>query len=301
MESFQEFSAEACVLNSSISVITGNNALRVLDRCATSPVSKLHELERFETLICNPNGRIEDYITICNVDSGLLLLGLPESGDLTREMLYSGISWDEVASIRSGDEALNRIAIFGPSIERPLIGLGVEIQELQFNRWLELGNTLISKKKKYSDEVIDIIIPKSETIDFLRALRETGCNEAQTKRWNSFRISNSIRSHEEIVGRIPHEVGLEDMIDTGKGCYPGQEIHARLESRSEAKRRLTIIYSEGPIPTGRHQSEVGSIEITSMGRSATGHLAFAIIPTKASILEGLELDFGLIKLEPLSL
>ena len=45
---------------------------------------------------------------------------------------------------------------------------------------------------------------------------------------------------------LPHETGvLKDRVSFTKGCYPGQEVVARMESRGKSKRQLTGLRIEG--------------------------------------------------------
>ena len=49
---------------------------------------------------------------------------------------------------------------------------------------------------------------------------------------------------------IPLEVGLWDEVSFRKGCFTGQEILARMESRGQLARRLVLLGCEGKSPPG---------------------------------------------------
>ena len=54
------------------------------------------------------------------------------------------------------------------------------------------------------------------------------------------------------------------LISLDKGCYPGQEIHARLDSRSKPKKRLVVMSTGDFMEIGKHSlSDGGSVKITS--------------------------------------
>ena len=65
-----------------------------------------------------------------------------------------------------------------------------------------------------------------------------------------------------IDGKIPFDLGLESRIDLKKGCYPGQEIHARMESRGAINKTASSFSSNVQLPLGKvkttenHQMEV---------------------------------------------
>ena len=69
-----------------------------------------------------------------------------------------------------------------------------------------------------------------------------------------------------IDGKIPLDLGLEGLIDLKKGCYPGQEIHARMESREAINKTASSFSSIVQLPLGKvkttenHRMEVISSE-----------------------------------------
>ena len=300
MDSLGDLFAEAFVNNSSVSVFTGSDSARIIDRCATKEVADSPVMTRIETLFCKPNGRIEDSASLCFVDGGILMIGMSGLGDQTRRKIHHGIAWDEVASIRSGENAVNHIVLFGSGVNESIIGLGMNLEEFSSTNWFEFGNIIISRNHMCSETIYDVIIPISETHGFLRMLEDNGCREVQRNRWDYFRIVNSITSKSDIIGRLPHEVGLEGFIDTSKGCYPGQEIHARLESRGKAKRKLVKLICGTEIPTGRASSELGKIEVTSTAMSKNEHVALAVVPMEFSESREEDLEFGRVKISPIN-
>ena len=300
MDSLRDFSAEAFVNNSSISVFTGSNSAQIIDRCSSTDVAVSPKMTRVETLFCNSNGRIEDFATLCFVDGGILMIGMPQLGDQTRLMIHNGVAWDELASIRSGENAVKHIVLFGSDINKSIVGLGMDLDEFSSANWVEFGNTIISRNHKRNEDVYDVIIPISESLGFLRMLEENGCKEVQQNRWDFFRIANSIMSKSDIIGRIPHEVGLAGLIDTSKGCYPGQEIHARLESRGKTKRKLVKLICSAEIPIGRVSSTWGKIEVTSTGINMNEHIALAVVPMEFSESGEEDLGFGNVKISPIN-
>ena len=60
---------------------------------------------------------------------------------------------------------------------------------------------------------------------------------------------------------LPHEIGLSDFIKLENGCYPGQEIHARLDSRNPVTKRLVRIRSEVTLEKNRLVTEDGNLKI----------------------------------------
>ena len=62
---------------------------------------------------------------------------------------------------------------------------------------------------------------------------------------------------------LPFEVGLDELVKLDKGCYPGQEVHARLNSRGKLARRLVRLVSDNEFVPGRHKVEgIGTLYVT---------------------------------------
>lgn len=82
----------------------------------------------------------------------------------------------------------------------------------------------------------------------------------------------------------PLEVGLESAISFAKGCYIGQEIIARMESRGKRARRLVGLRLadevHAPAPVLRDASEVGRLT-TSAFSPALGWIGLAVLRTSA--------------------
>src|SRR5690606_27230476 len=99
----------------------------------------------------------------------------------------------------------------------------------------------------------------------LAAGADHGLQPAGSLTYNVLRI----RAGRPGVGRelsadyLPLEVGLWDEISFNKGCYTGQEIIARMESRSRlAKTIVTLALDalvEAPAPISIDEREVGTL------------------------------------------
>ena len=57
---------------------------------------------------------------------------------------------------------------------------------------------------------------------------------------------------------LPHDIGMISLISLNKGCYPGQEIHARLDSRSKPKKKMVVLSTGDVMQIGKHPLSDGS-------------------------------------------
>ena len=99
-----------------------------------------------------------------------------------------------------------------------------------------------------------------------------GLNNKKLSRneWDEIRILYQILSYNEYKhDLLPSEIGLDYLVDLKKGCYPGQEIHARMEGRGKLKKKIMKFNSDSNIYSGKFLTDnKKKINITtSIGKS----------------------------------
>jgi len=259
--------------NCSISVAEGKDCIEHINRLITSNIKSISDLQSIDTLICNANGRITDSLQILRIQEQLLILGNSEVAEDTRKLIVSGIHWNEDVRIMNGDEILSKISIIG--YEDDLL----EIIPKEYNRinnnWLNWKENYFKASKHNGRIKIDVILKTNEIDSFIMENFGPNCNKLGIEKWVDFRISNGILSFDEYKHNfLPSELGLDKFVDLKKGCYPGQEIHARLESREKRKKKILRFSSDKEIQLGKYISGNGTkINITT----SVGNSGFLII------------------------
>lgn len=254
--------------NCSISVAEGKDCIEHINRLITSNIKSISDLQSIDTLICNANGRITDSLQILRIQEQLLILGNSEVAEDTRKLIVSGIHWNEDVRIMNGDGILSKISIIG--YEDDLL----EIIPKEYNRinnnWLNWKENYFKASKHNGRIKIDVILKTNEIDSFIMENFGPSCNKLVIEKWVDFRISNGVLSFDEYKHNfLPSELGLDKFVDLKKGCYPGQEIHARLESREKRKKKILRFSSDKEIQLGKYVSGNGTkINITtSVGKS----------------------------------
>ena len=81
----------------------------------------------------------------------------------------------------------------------------------------------------------------------------------------------------------PTEAGLWDDVSFNKGCYTGQDIIARMESRGQLAKQLVRLTSNNAINEGEEISVVGKRvgSITSAASTAEGTIALGYVKSAA--------------------
>jgi len=280
----------------SVSVIKGSTALEHLNRTLTVDTLEMQFKDRLDGLICNANGRILDRLMICNLENEILLIGNFQTGEYTRENLIQGIPWDEEITVMDGDSAITHLRLVGKAVNRCLVGLGIDPLEISEGRWIEYGSALFSRTESEYSSVIEILLPSSDQEAFTNLLHENGAVSSDRDRSEYVRIELGLLDYREINSAfLPIELKLGHLVNLEKGCYPGQEIHARLDSRGKASRGIVRLNMPTSVAIGKHKVEgVGNITITASTTAPKGSVALAIVPIPAITLEQLNLGDGMI-------
>jgi folate-binding protein YgfZ len=278
----------------SFTVAEGEDSIEHINRLITSNIKLISNLESVETLVCNANGRITDSLQILRIEEQLLILGNSEVAENTRKLIVSGIHWNEDVRIMNGDMILSKVSVIGSEENLQKVIPKKDI-ELNGNKW-SIWEEKYFKKTIYGETAkIDIILETSKIKRFIEEKIGPHDNRLTKDNWNKFRVENGILSFEEYEQNLlPSELGLDKFVDLKKGCYPGQEIHARLESRGKLKRKIKKFNSEKNIQSGKYNSKNGKkINITT----SNGKTGFFIVNNLEE--ETIKIDDFLLRYEEL--
>ena len=185
-----------------------------------------------------------------------------------------------------GDEAL--VTVQGPSAHDTLANaLAMDLPPLEHGSMWQTsdGGTglIVAARDRTGHGGLDVYMPAGAD-SLLGALRETGVPEALVETMEILRVEAGLPAWgSELTNHtIPLEANLEGVaVSFTKGCYPGQEIIARIHSRGKpAKHLVGIRFQGGPPPAGTqvHSGEAAVGTITSAASSPIfGPIALAYL------------------------
>ena len=284
--------AEVMSLPCSVSVLKGRSSLEHLNRSLTVDTTGMLDKSRLDGFLCNANGRILDRLMMCMLDEEIVLVGNIAAGEATREMLIRGVAWDEEITVMEGDGAIAHLRLVGDAPNRCLAGLGIDPDEVVADHWTEYGTALLSRAGFHGVDAIDILVPTSDRTAFIAFLEENGAVVPDAGRSELVRIELGMLDHREMnEGFLPMDLGLEKLVDLSKGCYPGQEIHARLDSRGRPTRCIAKLRLASEIGAGRIKLPGGgSLVVTASASTLQGTVALAVVPLR--LIEDGTVDLG---------
>jgi folate-binding protein YgfZ len=254
-----------------------------------------------DALFCDYNGRISDYGTIYTISGKVLLISSAAQHEITRRTLVDGTSWDEDCEILIADNAIFRISIFSRDSHDMFSELGINYQAAEANQLIESGDHLFVKYESSLCERLDILV-KSDNVNSIKSLlSELDYVEISSERWEMYRIMLGDVTINDALGNLPEEMGLGTLVSNDKGCYPGQEIHARIESRGKTVKNFCRLTGTSPLEIGKHSiTNFGSISVSSsIFKDGITH-ALALIRLGESPTEVVQIDGNDFSMELLS-
>ncbi len=249
---------EYYVRTQSVTLLQGNDSTNVIDRVVTTRIVDSPDSHCIDVLFCDYNGRITDLGSIYKLQEKILLLSSEEVGDNTRKTLIDGKSWDEKCDLIIADEAIGRVSLVSSDFLSIISRLGFDGAHLERNRVIEIGDMIAVKSEFPGGSVLDILLPRNQLSDFISILEESEYSEMSDDRWNFVRLAVCIPSLIDIKGNLPNECGMINRVSNDKGCYPGQEVHARLASRGRTVKRLCLLTGGSAISPGKYRLSNGS-------------------------------------------
>ena len=171
----------------------------------------------------------------------ILIINNYNKGDEIRRIISKGIRWDEEVEILNGDNSIRKITVLGNGINEIFTNVDFSLDDLNTFKWMEEGDNIISVDKRYELMIFEILMPQVNLNEIREKLQKKYFVEIDDKEWDKNRIDVGMIGYGEINNRIPFNVGMEELVKMDKGCYPGQEIHARLESRGKQKKALVTL------------------------------------------------------------
>ena len=261
-------------------ILQGDNSLDFLNRITTNMIQKKTDGKLNLTLLCGASGRIEDSLEVIFSEEGVIVIGLSTNGEKIRQKLVQGKNWNERINVLNGDDPLTFLTIYGQQLTEIAKSFNLEINHDETQSWFEINSKLI-RYNNTQPASIDLILQTESLGDFFDSGIETSLKISSINSWNKFCIDNSILQYNEIKSSpLPFECGLGYLIDQNKGCYPGQEIHARIESRGKQTKFITKFVANTQLQPGKYRSEDGKkIMITTVSIIEDKTYGIAIIPT----------------------
>lgn len=226
--------------------VTGGDRTRFLDGMLTNDVASLEPGAACEALQLDRKGHILAELWVIVLEDAVLLDSASGSQSALYEILDKHIIADDVELERF--LSWDRIGIEGPGAAAAIEGLGVRIPALGRFETDELGRIWLAGGT-LGPEGARVLGERAAIEDLRQALRlsQLSTEAGEVLRIDAFRPAYGLDFGER---NFPQEARLEGLVSSTKGCYVGQEIVARIESRGAVNRLLVKLRSEAAVTSG---------------------------------------------------
>ncbi|MBK8026381.1 MAG: folate-binding protein YgfZ [Chloroflexi bacterium] len=240
--------------------LEGRDRLALPHRISTNAVETLAPGAAAPTIFTNPNARIIDRVTLCNLGETALMLTEPGRGDAVAGHLRRNIFFNDDLRVSDARPGTRQFVLIGPQAAAVATKLGLNLEPLHGVETDLKGTaaTVLRDKPFGGDPRLDpwrFILREEDAVQAWAALIEAGgdvgLRPAGSLAYHALRVLSGRPgiNAELSTEYIPLEVGLWDEISFTKGCYVGQEIIARMESRGRLARTIVRVRMDTPVTT----------------------------------------------------
>tara|TARA_Y100000739_G_scaffold229944_1_gene247682 strand:+ start:6404 stop:7048 length:645 start_codon:yes stop_codon:yes gene_type:complete len=196
------------------------------------------------------------------------------------------VTWNENVNVSIGDGAIHRMLVYGNGAESVISKLGVSVNQLNSSSWIEYDDSMISIIDEFDGTPIyEFLVPDREISNLTLNLNELGVKEGKIDTAIALQsYKGIIDSSINLSGNNPLHLGMINIVDLKKGCYPGQEIHARMESRDAIKKTLTTFRTNSQLSIGRLKTtDRLSVEVISSDKFADEWINLILHPSDLNV------------------
>lgn len=270
--------------------LTGNDRATLLHRLTTNDIVKLTPGQGTRTVLVNHNARILDLLTVYALPEHLLITSNPGQGAALTRFLASKIFFNDKVAVEDLSAETIQLQLYGPQSA----ALIQQVSSIDPAEWplhhvqvaaIGPAQVWIARTLPLGGDGFVILAQHADAEAVQQALGHVPLLDDATLDVLRIEQGYAAPRRELSTDYIPLETGLTDAVSFRKGCYVGQEIIARMESRNRlAKRLMGLRLSQPAVPGGKlayEGKEAG--DLTSVAESPRfGLIGLAYVRTAAA-------------------
>lgn len=279
--------------------ITGSSRLDILDRISTQAVKGLQSGQGAATVLTTDIGRIIDRLILyASSDTVYALAGEGHREPLARYLLRNVFFTDDF-QLQDVTAETAVFGVYGPDAAARLAQAGFPETDLPLHHWRQATIAGLTAYVHRTDPVggdgYFVMCQAAAQAELRQHLLQAGIEPADEAAFEYLRIAAGLpRFRRELtLDYIPLEAGLWADVSFGKGCYTGQEIIARMESRGRLAKRLVRLQPAAPLApgdpltaNGKQAGSVTSAAVGPLGAVALGYVKTAVLEAETALWSG---------------
>ncbi len=270
---------------------TGKSRLDLINRMSTQKVINLKSGQGAATILTTDIGRIIDRLILYAASDSVYCLTSDSNGENIANYLKRFVFYMDDFKVEDLSVSTAVFAIYGSKAVAILSGIFADDLDLPLHHWKSFEISGSSFYVHRTDPVAGdgfFVTCQIEDKELLTQYLANGDLQlANNQAFEYLRIESSLPlfGHEMTTDYIPLEANLWSDVSFNKGCYTGQEIIARMESRGRLAKRMLLLKSNEPVPVGSELTHNGKKAgtITSAAGGPAGFLLLGFV--KSSMLE----------------
>ncbi len=285
-------------------LISGETRFDLLNRMSTQKVQSMSKGEGIATIFTTDIGRIIDRLLLyATTNTFYALTGENNSEAIARYLMRYVFFQDDfkIQDISSGTVVFG---LYGPQAQAKAIQAGFSDEELPLHHWRQTKLGDVTAYLHRTDPIQGdgyFVIGEAKDRDALwQRLLDTGLTAANDAAYDFLRIEAGLPrfGHELTNAYIPLEANLWADVSFNKGCYIGQEIIARMESRGKLAKKLVMLAADGAsadasielgatiLANGKKAGTVTSTAVGPNGAVGLGYVRTAVLQKNTPMFVG---------------
>lgn len=231
-------------------IMAGRDAAALLQRLTSNDVLALQDGQGLQTVLTTPIGRIIDVLHVVRIADVLWVITSRDQGPAVYSHLKKNIFFNDHVTLTPAARTHQQFAVYGPQAQAVVAAyMG---SELQSNRWHAyvhphgVSHGWCAPIAPLHGDGWRIVVPDGHAAALTAPLAQL--TDAEFQCWQ-IEAGEPAFGYELSTEYIPLEAGLEHAISFNKGCYVGQEIIARMESRGRRAKQLQRVRVSAVINT----------------------------------------------------
>ncbi len=267
---------------------TGKTRLDLINRMSTQAVLNLSSGQGAATVLTTDIARIIDRIILYASSDSVYCLTGENNGDFIARYLMRFVFFNDDFHIKDLSRETAIFGVYGEKARERVAAAGFPEVDLPLHHWREAQLDGLTAYLHRTDPVAGdgyfVMAQLADKDALWQRLVDAGCIPADDTAFDYLRIaSGQPRFGRELTqDYIPLEADLWPDVSFKKGCYIGQEIIARMESRGKLAKRLMPLRPSAWVEPGTELTTVDGKkagQITSAAAGPDGIVAVGYIRT----------------------
>ena len=236
--------------------VSGETRVDLIHRMSTQDLRGMQSGEGRATVLTTEIGRIIDRLIVYTSSDTAYLLTSESNADNIARYLMRFVFFNDDFRLEDVSAQTAIFGVYGVNSAEILKSAGFPETDLSLHHWRQVdlnGTTVyLHRTDPIAGNGYLVMCAENDREATVTQLTAAGTTPIDAETFDYLRIeSGQPRFGQELTSDyIPLESGLWDDISFSKGCYIGQEIIARMESRGKLAKKLFHLRADAPVSVG---------------------------------------------------